>query len=136
MKLHAEESLEKPEYYIPKILETWKIRNIKPKFHVSEQGCGRVGHHSDYIETIPDYLLNIPQKYNTDVDIMIEAKKEKAIKKLYEKYPFLNCKNKKRIKLKVKSYKKVSTKEKSPVKIIRQKIRIVSKKKINCKVTT
>lgn len=137
VKLHPEESLEKPEYYIPKILETWKIRNIKPKFHVSEQGCGKIGHHSDYIETIPDYLLNIPQKYNTDIDIMIEAKKkEKAIKKLYEKYPFLNCKNKKRIKLKIKSIKKEPTKDKKSTKIIRQKIRIVSKKKINCQVTT
>ena len=25
----------------------------------------KIGHHDDYIETIPDYLLNIPQKYNT-----------------------------------------------------------------------
>ena len=60
---------------------------------------------------------------------------EKAIKKLYEKYPFLNCKNKKRIKLKIKSIKKVPTKDKKSTKIVRQKIRIVSKK-VNCKVTT
>lgn len=60
---------------------------------MSEQGSGRCGHHSDYIETIPDYLLEIPQKYNTDIDIMIEAKmKEQAIFKLYRKYPQLNCK--------------------------------------------
>ena len=89
------------------------------------------GHHDDYIETIPDYLLNIPQKYNTDIDIMIEAKKEKkAIKKLYEKYPFLNCKNKKRIKLKIKPIKKEPTKDKKSTKIIRQKIRIVSKRRL------
>ena len=45
------------------------------------------------MENLPEYLLEIPIKYNTDIDIMIEAKKkEKAIKKLYEKYPFLNCK--------------------------------------------
>lgn len=68
-------------------------RNIKPKFHVSEQGQGKCGHHSDYIENIPEYLLEIPQKYNTNIDIMIEAKmKEMAIFKLYEKYPFLSCK--------------------------------------------
>ena len=75
------------------ILNTWKRRGIKPKFHVSEQGSGRTGHHSDYIEVIPNYLLEIPEKYGCDIDIMIEAKKkELAIFKLYTKYPFLNCK--------------------------------------------
>ena len=60
---------------------------------MSEQGEGRVGHHSDYIEVIPDYLLEIPEKYDVEIDIMIEAKaKEKAIMKLYQKYPFMNCK--------------------------------------------
>ena len=44
------------------------------------------------IEVIPDYLLEIPEKYGIDIDIMIEAKaKEQAIFKLYRKYPFLNC---------------------------------------------
>lgn len=91
-KLHPDEEFESPEYYIPLILETWKKRGIKPKFHVSEQGAGRVGHHSDYIETIPDYLLEIPEKYGVHIDIMIEAKKkELAIQKLYEKYPHLDC---------------------------------------------
>ena len=41
-----------------------------------EQGSGRCGHHSDFIEQIPQYLLDIPQKYNIDIDIMIEAKKK------------------------------------------------------------
>jgi UV DNA damage endonuclease len=92
-KIHPNEKFENPEYYIPKILETWDKKNIKVKFHVSEQGTGKIGHHSDYIETIPEYLLDIPEKYNKAIDIMIEAKmKEKAIFKLYEKYPDLNCK--------------------------------------------
>ena len=92
-ELHPDENILPAENYIRDILNTWLSRNIKPKFHVSEQGDGRVGHHSDYIETIPDYLLNIPEKYNIDIDIMIEAKmKEQAIFKLYEKYEFLNCK--------------------------------------------
>ena len=96
-KLHPDEIFELPEFYIKDILDTWTKRGIKPKFHVSEQGSGRTGHHSDYIETIPDYLLEIPKKYNINIDIMIEAKmKEKAIFKLYKKYPFLNCKKKKR----------------------------------------
>ena len=100
--LHPEESFQPPENYIPDILKTWSNRNIKPKFHVSEQGSGRVGHHSNYIETIPDYLLEIPDKYDVAIDIMIEAKmKELAIFKLYKQYPQLNCK----INVKPKQYK-------------------------------
>lgn len=92
-----------PEEYIKDILETWKRKGIKPKFHVSEQGSGQVGHHSDFIETIPDYLLEIPEKYGVDIDIMIEAKlKEQAIFKLYEKYPQLKCKKKYNYKIKEK----------------------------------
>ena len=92
-KLHPDEKFEEPEYYIPKILETWNRRNIKVKFHVSEQGMGRIGHHSDYVEILPEYLLEIPEKYGQSIDIMIEAKmKEKSIMKLYDKYPYLNCK--------------------------------------------
>ncbi len=91
--MHPEESFKHPSEYIADILESWKRRGIKPKFHVSEQGPGRRGHHSDFIEVIPDYLLEIPEKYNTEIDIMIEAKaKEQAILKLYTKYPSLNCK--------------------------------------------
>lgn len=91
--LHKDEKFKEPEYYIPKILETWSRRNIKPKFHVSEQGAGRTGHHSDFIEEIPEYLLEIPEKYKVEIDIMIEAKmKEQAIFELYKKYPFLNLK--------------------------------------------
>ena len=89
---HKDETQRPADYYIPMILNTWKLRNIKPKFHVSEQGSGRCGHHSDYIEVIPEYLLEIPEKYNTQIDIMIEAKmKEQAIFKLYKKYPQLDC---------------------------------------------
>ena len=92
-KLHPTEKFENPEYYIPKILETWNRKNIKVKFHVSEQGMGKIGHHSDYVEVLPEYLLEIPEKYGQPIDIMIEAKmKEKSIMKLYEKYPYLNCK--------------------------------------------
>jgi len=96
--LHPEEKLENEEFYIPKILETWKKRNIKPKFHVSEQGSGKCGHHSDYIEILPQYMLEIPKKFGVNIDIMIEAKKkELAIFKLYKKYPNTNCKKRKLI---------------------------------------
>lgn len=92
--LHSDETFQKADNYIEAILNTWKRRGIKPKFHVSEQGSGRTGHHSDFIELIPNYLLEIPEKYGCEVDIMIEAKKkELAIFNLYTKYPFLNCKS-------------------------------------------
>jgi|TARA_B110000858_G_scaffold57183_2_gene66663 UV DNA damage endonuclease len=94
--LHPNEKFLEPKEYMKDVLETWSKRRIKPKFHVSEQGSGKCGHHSDYIEEIPDYLLEIPKLYNINIDIMIEAKmKEQAIFKLYQKYPHLNCKIKK-----------------------------------------
>lgn len=85
--LHPDETFEDPGFYIPEILASWARRGIKPKFHISEQGSGKTGHHSDYVETIPEYLLEIPKKYNVKIDIMIEAKmKEQAIFRLYKKY--------------------------------------------------
>ena len=51
--------------------------------HISSQGGGRIGHHSDYIEEIPEYVI----KLETSIDLMVEAKrKEKAIKRLKERY--------------------------------------------------
>jgi UV DNA damage endonuclease len=92
-QLHPNERFKPAAEYIPDILETWRRRGIKPKFHVSEQGAGRIGHHSDFIEVIPEYLMEIPERYGVEIDIMIEAKmKEQAISRLYEKYPKLNCK--------------------------------------------
>lgn len=96
-KLHPSEIFNEPKYYINSILNSWIKRGIKPKFHVSEQGNGRCGHHSDYVDNIPDYLLEIPYKYGIHIDIMIEAKmKEQAIMNLYRKYPSMNCKKKKK----------------------------------------
>ena len=90
--LHPDETQEEISDMIPEVLETWRRRGIKPKFHISEQGKGRIGHHSDLIEVIPEYLLEIPDKYGVDIDIMIEAKlKEQAIFKLYQKYPQLTA---------------------------------------------
>jgi UV DNA damage endonuclease len=99
--IHNNDNIADIEQYIPDILDTWIKKGIKPKFHVSEQGSGKCGHHSDYIEEIPYYLLEIPNKYKINIDIMIEAKKkELAIFKLYKKYPKLDCKiYKKKIKI-------------------------------------
>ena len=70
--LHPENQMKPASEYIEAILNTWKKRGIKPKFHVSEQGAGRTGHHSDFIEVIPDYLMEIPEKYGIEIDIMVE----------------------------------------------------------------
>jgi len=89
---NPDEEFEEPEYYIPLILETWRKKGIKPKFHVSEQGYGKVGKHSDFIDILPDYLLEIPEKYGDKIDVMIEAKmKELSVHDLYEKYPECDC---------------------------------------------
>lgn len=70
---------------LPEIFDTWKDRVL---MHISEQGEGKIGHHSDYIENIPNELFKYSE--NITIDLEVEAKmKEQAIKKLYEKYPFL-----------------------------------------------
>ena len=49
--------MKKAKEYMPFILDTWVRRNIKPKFHISEQKPdARIGAHSDYVQCIPDYL--------------------------------------------------------------------------------
>jgi len=77
---------------LPRVLESWKRRGMTPLFHISEQRPNaRVGAHSDFIETIPEYMMTIPEKYGMSVDIEVEAKmKEQAILHLYEKYPELS----------------------------------------------
>lgn len=81
--LHKEETQKKPEELIPCILETWNKRGLKPYFHISEQGSGKIGHHSDYIEDIPEYMFSI----NQDITMDVEAKaKEQAVIKLVKKY--------------------------------------------------
>ena len=85
--LHKEEiknnPQKSPEQLIPMIIETWNKRGLKPYFHISEQGSGKIGHHSDFIEVIPEYMFTI----NQDITLDVEAKaKEKAIFKLVNKY--------------------------------------------------
>lgn len=90
-QLHPSETFKPESDYLFEILESWNRRNIKPKFHVSEQGIGKIGKHSDLIENLPNFLLDLPEKHQQSIDIMIEAKlKEQAIFKLYSKYPKLD----------------------------------------------
>jgi UV DNA damage endonuclease len=76
--------LSSPDKFIHKIIKRWEKCGIKPKFHISEQAPDkRLGAHSDYVEIIPDYLLNL----EIPIDIMIEAKcKDLAVAKLQKKY--------------------------------------------------
>lgn len=64
-----------PSQFLGQVLQTWRCKGLRPKFHVSNQDPEkRVGAHSKYVEYIPWYLDNL------DVDIMIEAKcKELAV---------------------------------------------------------
>ena len=89
-------------------METWISRGIKPKCHISEQGSGKIGHHSDFVEVITPELIDIYHKFRrigkkiyyksqmtpemiagsspVCIDIMIEAKaKEQAILHLHGK---------------------------------------------------
>lgn len=68
------------------IIDIWKIRKIKPKFHISESIPGvsdkddvkKRRKHSDYVEIIPDIIDDVLKI--TDLDLMVEAKmKEKAV---------------------------------------------------------
>ena len=71
-----------------RIIRTWTIRNLYPKFHLSEQKQGfKRGAHGDYVEIIPQIIFDMPKIYNTKIYLMIEAKqKEKAVFKLLDKY--------------------------------------------------
>ena len=72
----------------PEIIESWGDRQIL--MHVSEQGEGKIGHHSDYIEEIPNELLDMIEDHNIHVDLEVEAKaKEKAVNRLHKTYPEL-----------------------------------------------
>lgn len=81
-----------PTYYpedlidtLPTVIDTWEDRI--PIMHVSEQRPeSRIGAHSDLIETIPSYILELV-KQGTSIDLEVEAKlKNEAIDHLYKKY--------------------------------------------------
>jgi len=83
--LHPEENLEKSTDMLCEVVQSWG--NKRMLCHVSSQGDGPIGHHADYIDSIPKHMLKIPQNYGIEVDIEVEAKmKEKAIFKLKEQY--------------------------------------------------
>ena len=85
--LHPNDQLDIIDELLPFIISTWTERGIRMKTHISEQGSGKIGHHSDYVEKIPSYFLDIYFEYHTPVDLYIEAKaKEAAIFHLAKNY--------------------------------------------------
>ena len=77
---------------IRRVLRTWKVRNMIPKMHVSEQQPGlRKGAHSKTLDKLPSYLLRLPAMFKTPLDIMLEVKdKEVSVFKMYYKYFNIN----------------------------------------------
>jgi len=76
---------------LPLIVDTWK--DVPPLMHISEQGAGKIGHHSDFVEHLPPELLQyLKENQNIHIDLEVEAKmKEQAIFRLREKYHEFVC---------------------------------------------
>lgn len=77
--LHPSEEVMEIRKVIRKVFKTWARRELKPYCHISEQGSGKTGHHSDYITKIPDCFLEAGVEFTLDVEAKM---KERAILKL------------------------------------------------------
>ncbi|AVL94576.1 putative UV-damage endonuclease [Moumouvirus australiensis] len=71
-----------------RIFNTWHVRGIVPKMHISEQQPGlKRGAHSKTLNRLPEYVLRLPSMLKTPLDIMLEVKdKEVSVFKIYYKY--------------------------------------------------
>lgn len=88
-KIYKNQKQEEIMEIVPEVIESWdKTNRNRIIMHVSEQGNGKIGHHSDYIENIPTEIFEILDEHpSITIDLEVEAKmKEKAIQKLYDKY--------------------------------------------------
>jgi len=81
--LHKNETQKPISELLPRIFSTWHKRKLKPYFHISEQGSGKTGHHSDYVMELPSYILET--KHVLTIDIEAKAK-EQAVLFLANKY--------------------------------------------------
>ncbi|MGM0843479.1 MAG: UV DNA damage repair endonuclease UvsE [Bacillota bacterium] len=83
----ANQSSEPLQTYIPRILDTWKHRDLRPKIHVSSPKSEKAFRsHADNVDI--DFILpylKMFKELDEDIDIMIEAKnKDIAMLKLTE----------------------------------------------------
>jgi UV DNA damage endonuclease len=84
-ELHPNEKVGDPVKLFKHVIKSWEGRTRPIVTHISNQGCGKIGHHSDYITEFHNEFFEIVKKYSVDIDIEVEAKmKEQAILKLYE----------------------------------------------------
>ena len=68
---------------LPNVISTWGKRRVV--MHVSNQGTGRIGHHSDYITRLPECFRYVAEVLGVSFDLEVEAKaKEAAIFRLWE----------------------------------------------------
>jgi UV DNA damage endonuclease len=89
---HPDSVQEEVEDMMPEIIATWQNRQCTvPVMHVSEQKDNSpIGSHHDFVQTIPSYMLGVPEKYDTDLSIEVEAKaKEAAVALLQKRYNML-----------------------------------------------
>ena len=71
--LHPNEFTETPEQFLDEVIDTWKNRTVL--MHVSNQREDSViGAHSDYINTIPEYLFELICKREITIHLEQEAK--------------------------------------------------------------
>jgi len=87
--LHPEETQEPITEMLGEVVETWGSKT--PLMHLSSQAPGKkIGGHSDYVNAIPQHMLDVPDFYGCKLDIELEAKaKEDAILHLHKEYPGL-----------------------------------------------
>lgn len=91
-KFHKDVTQLSTKELLPRIIQTWLIRGMRPKFHLSDQAPNlNIGAHHQFVESIPNPLLMLMKEGKIGFDIMIEAKaKDYAVFYLLAKYPFLN----------------------------------------------
>jgi UV DNA damage endonuclease len=88
-ELHPDEKPLNFNILAPLIIKSWDDRRVL--MHVSNQGDGRIGHHSDYITNFPkSYFFFLRDDLGISFDLEVEAKaKEDAILELRKLYPSL-----------------------------------------------
>jgi len=87
-ELHPDEKSLNFQKLAPIIIRSWGDR--RPLMHVSNQGSGRVGHHSDFITNFPPYFFYVRDVLGVSFDVEVEAKaKEAAIFALRDLEPTL-----------------------------------------------